>query len=255
MAKITKVIKGLLPKNLGALGNLEEAKSVGALVPLDKQEVVPSRREFLKKAGSTAAQVALPRGALATLVKEAIKTPPVAKGKVPISTFKNFLTNSIDFRKAVLEDEMSKTPALDNILDENSKINDIDALSDDEVNKLFEIAFYRTPPELEQFVVGDLNSPDWHHAYEEKGIKEGISSEMRVLETELQDHIHDILESTGLSVKDFVTERLQGKEVFPEPEEFPENNLLSSFIDRMKKSGYTDEEITEFLEDSLERYE
>ena len=75
MAKITKVIKGLLPKNLGSLGNLEEAKSAGALVPLKKQEVVPSRREFLKKAGSAAAQVALPRGALATLAKETIKTP------------------------------------------------------------------------------------------------------------------------------------------------------------------------------------
>ena len=244
MAKIARIIKTLLPKDLGSLGNLEEPKSAGALVPLDKQEVVPSRREFLKKAGSTAAQVALPRGALATLVKEAIKTPPVAKGKVPISTFKNFLTNSIDFRKALLVSEFDallREDMFDELLDK--KITSIDDLSDDEINDVFEHVGARAfPSDFSDYVTED---------YKERG----IDPTLLATEIELQDKVHDILESTGLSVKDFVTERLQGKEVFPEPEEFPENNLLSSFIDRMNKSGYTDEEITEFLEDSLERYE
>ncbi len=103
---ITKVIKSLLPKDLGSLGNLEEAKSAGALVPLDKQEVVPSRREFLKKAGSTAVQTALPRGALATLAKEAIKTPLAKEAiKTPslpslslsgLSSFKNKMDQLVE---------------------------------------------------------------------------------------------------------------------------------------------------------------
>ena len=244
MAKITKVIKSLLPKDLGSLGNLKEPESAGALVPLEKQEVVPSRREFLKKAGSAAAQTALPRGALATLVKEAIKTPPVAKGKVPISTFKNFLTNSIDFRKAVLDSEFDallREDMFDELLDK--KITSIDDLSDDEINDVFEHVGARAVPLWEE-------DPFMREAKER-----GIDPTLLATDTEMGDRVHDILESTGLSVKDFVTERLQGKEVSPEPEEFPENNLLSSFIDRMNKSGYTDEEITEFLEDSLERYE
>ena len=82
MAKISKLIKGLLPKDLGSLGNLEEAKSVGALVPLDKQEIVPSRREFLKKAGSAVDQTAMPRGALATLVEKGLET---VENKTPLS--------------------------------------------------------------------------------------------------------------------------------------------------------------------------
>ena len=82
MAKITKIIKTLLPKDLGSLGNLKEPESAGALVPLDKQEVVPSRREFLKKAGSAAVQTALPRGALATLVEKGLET---VENKTPLS--------------------------------------------------------------------------------------------------------------------------------------------------------------------------
>ena len=213
MAKITKLIKSLLPRDLGSLGNLEETKSAGALVPLKKQEVVPSRREFLKKAGSTAAQVALPRGALATLVKEAIKTPPVAKGKVPISTFKNFLTNSIDFRKALLVSEFDallREDMFDELLDK--KITSIDDLSDDEINDVFEH-------------VGAKAVPSDFSDYVKEAKEQGIDPTLLATEIELQDKIHDILESTGLSVKDFVTERLQGKEGFPEPEEFPENNL------------------------------
>ena len=94
MAKITKVIQSLLPKDLGSLGNLEEAKSVGALVPLEKQEVAPSRREFLKKAGSAVAQTAMPRGALATLVEKGLE--PVAKKVIPKDIF-----DIPVFRKAV----------------------------------------------------------------------------------------------------------------------------------------------------------
>ena len=75
MAKISKLIKGLLPKDLGSLGNLEEAKSVGALVPLEKQEVAPSRREFLKKAGSTVAQSALPDTAISPVTDAIVKAP------------------------------------------------------------------------------------------------------------------------------------------------------------------------------------
>ncbi len=61
MAKITKIIKTLLPKDLGSLGNLEE--------------VVPSRREFLKKAGSTVAQSALPDTAISTVTDAIVKAP------------------------------------------------------------------------------------------------------------------------------------------------------------------------------------
>lgn len=242
MAKITKVIKSLLPKDLGSLGNLKEPESAGALVPLEKQEVVPSRREFLKKAGSAVAQTALPRGVLTTLIEKGLE--PVAKGKVPISTFKNFLTNSIDFRKAVLDSEFDallREDMFDELLDK--KITSIDDLSDDEINDVFEHVGARAVPLWEE-------DPFMREAKER-----GIDPTLLATDTEMGDRVHDILESTGLSVKDFVTERLQGKEVSPEPEEFPENNLLSSFIDRMNKSGYTDEEITEFLEDSLERYE
>ena len=75
MAKITKLIKGLLTKDLGALGNLEETKSAGALVPLDKQEVAPSRREFLKKAGGAVAQSALPNTAISIVTDALVKAP------------------------------------------------------------------------------------------------------------------------------------------------------------------------------------
>ena len=235
---------------LGALGNLKEPESVGALVPLKKQEVVPSRREFLKKAGSAVAQTALPRGVLTTLIEKGLE--PVAKEKVPISTLltRPYFSNSIDFKKAVLEDEMSKTVALDKILDENSKINDIDALSDDEVDKLFEYAFGR--PVSGTFTNQDITKEDL-----------GIEPTLWSMDKLLGDKVYDILEAAELSVEDFVTKRLQGKEIFPSPkkrveryyddetEEFTENNLLSSFIDRMNKSRYTDKEIIEFIERSL----
>ena len=234
---------------LGALGNLKEPESVGALVPLKKQEVVPSRREFLKKAGSAVAQTALPRGVLTTLIEKGLE--PVAEEKVPISTLltRPYFSNSIDFKKAVLEDEMSKTVALDKILDENSKINDIDALSDDEVDKLFEYAFGR--PASNYFTSSDVTKENL-----------GIEPTLWGADNQLGDRVYDILRAAELSVEDFVTKRLQGKEIFPspkkrveryftEPEEFTENNLLSSFIDRMNKSRYTDKEIIEFIERSL----
>lgn len=83
MAKITKIIKGLLPKDLGSLGNLKERESAGALVPLDKQEIVPSRREFLKKAGSAVAQSALPNTAI-SIIGEVMKDALVKAPSSPL---------------------------------------------------------------------------------------------------------------------------------------------------------------------------
>tara|TARA_R100000995_G_scaffold52249_1_gene25311 strand:- start:1520 stop:2350 length:831 start_codon:yes stop_codon:yes gene_type:complete len=256
---------------LGALGNLKEPESVGALVPLKKQEVVPSRREFVKKAASAVAQTALPRGALTTLIEKGLE--PVAKGKVPISTFNNILTNSIDFKKAVLELE-SKRDDIDSgftpmfkggfmrgvpvrydskentfpaeILDENKQIPPVDALNDDEVNKLFEYAYSRP---LRSNFMGDVEDLV-------------IKPEFLAIEGYFQEKFYDILDAAGVSIKDFVTERLKGKDVSPKPEALKhrgvttsENNLLNSFIDRLNKSGYSGSEITEFLEDSMPQYQ
>ena len=70
MAKITKLIKTLLPKDLGSLGNLEE--------------VVPSRREFLKKAGSAVAQSALPNTAI-SIIGEVMKDALVKAPSSPLA--------------------------------------------------------------------------------------------------------------------------------------------------------------------------
>ena len=191
------------------------------------------------------------------------------------------LTNSIDFKKAVLELESkgdgmaqelqkinevySHFPLIDSgltsifkydakpipkentfpaeILDENKQIPPVDALNDDEVNKLFEYAYSR-PYDLYMGDVEDLP----------------IKPEFLAIEGYFQEKFYDILDAVGVSVKEFVTERLKGKDVSPKPEALKhrgvttsENNLLNSFIDKMNKSGYSGSQITEFLEDSLNR--
>ena len=96
MAKITKVIKGLLPKDLGSLGNLEETKSAGALAPLEEQPLVPSRREFLKRAGSAVAQTALPRGVLTTLIEKGLEQEPIIGPPGEIKSFGGTVFKSFD---------------------------------------------------------------------------------------------------------------------------------------------------------------
>ena len=104
MAKITKIIKTLLPKDLGSLGNLEETKSAGALVPLKKQEFVPSRREFLKRAGSTVAQTALPRGVLTTLIEKGLEQEPIIGPPGEIKSFGGTVFKSFDQMMNFLKD-------------------------------------------------------------------------------------------------------------------------------------------------------
>jgi hypothetical protein len=123
MAKITKIIKGILPKNLGALGNLKESKEVvpvekQEVVPVEKQEVVPAqRRDFLKRAGGAALQTMLPRGALTNLVKkglesvEPVKETPFLDFKLSdLDVFRNKLVDEI---KLVIDNEGPTSLMLD----------------------------------------------------------------------------------------------------------------------------------------------
>jgi|TARA_R100000482_G_scaffold35696_1_gene11943 hypothetical protein len=88
LAKITKIIKGVLPKDLGALGNLKESKKV---VPAE-------RRDFLKRAGGTVAQSLMPRGVLTNLVEKGLTEVPkkvLPKNIFDVSSFKKLMDEEI----------------------------------------------------------------------------------------------------------------------------------------------------------------
>lgn len=220
MAKITKIIKGILPKDLGALGNLKEPKDI---VPLDKkQEVVPAgRRDFLKRAGGTVAQSLMPRGALTNLVEKGLESVET-KPDIPINRFKNKLINSMEFKKASIDDMVNEDPSTKDLIEEfyfreagdSEEFINADSLSDEDVNNFF------------NYTHGIQQTPN--------------NDYLPDTEQDYVDEIKSILKSYNLTPEKFVKRKQQTQD------------LLGLFVNRLKKSGYKDPEITEFLEIILE---
>jgi len=208
----------LLGKPIGALGDLFTSKT-------KKETVDPTRRKIV--AGTIAAPLAV--GALGGIPQKIVKeiAPTIAR-KVPISSFRNMLTNSVQFRRAVLEDEI-KIGHLDEMQDIMEKdFKSIDQLNDSEVDDLFEAIGSRPTP-----------YPD-DHPFMVESRELGIEPHLRSIESDLKSDISKILNDSELSAEDFVK---GGKQT---------EDLLGSFVNKMKESGYTDKEIIEFLNDSLD---
>ena len=192
-----------------------------------------SRRTVLK--GLAAAPVAA--GALSNIPAGKIVDDVVKEGavkvskKVPISSFKNMLTNSVQMRRAVLRSELERTiPSAGNEMMREQledvigkKFDSINDLSDAEVNEAYETLASRSIPDID-----DVDK------------KSGIKPELRPTEIEVKNEIDDILERTQLSAESFV----EGTE--------PTGDLLDIFVGEMKKSGYSEKEIADFINDSLD---
>lgn len=197
-----------------------------------------SRRTVLQ--GLAAAPVAA--GALSNIPAGKIVDDIVKEGavkvskKVPISSFKNMLTNSVQMRRAVLRSELEKTiPSAGNEMMREEledvigkKFDSINDLSDAEVNEAYETLVSRPMPypDDDPFIV--------------ESKKLGIEPNLRPTEIEVKNEIDDILERTQLSAESFV----EGTE--------PTGDLLDIFVDEMKKSGYENKDIADFINDSLD---
>ena len=197
-----------------------------------------SRRTVLQ--GLAAAPVAA--GALSNIpagkiVDDIVKEGAVKVSKrVPISSFKNMLTNSVQMRRAVLRSELEKTiPSAGNEMMREEledvigkKFDSINDLSDAEVNEAYETLVSRPMPypDDDPFIV--------------ESKKLGIEPNLRPTEIEVKNEIDDILERTQLSAESFV----EGTE--------PTGDLLDLFVDEMKKSGYENKDIADFINDSLD---
>ena len=197
-----------------------------------------SRRTVLQ--GLAAAPVAA--GALSNIPAGKIVDDIVKEGAVkvskkdPISSFKNMLTNSVQMRRAVLRSELEKTiPSAGNEMMREEledvigkKFDSINDLSDAEVNEAYETLVSRPMPypDDDPFIV--------------ESKKLGIEPNLRPTEIEVKNEIDDILERTQLSAESFV----EGTE--------PTGDLLDIFVDEMKKSGYENKDIADFINDSLD---
>ena len=189
-----------------------------------------SRRTVLQ--GLAAAPVAA--GALSNIPAGKIVDDIVKEGavkvskKVPISSFKNMLTNSVQMRRAVLKDEINKggSPDMEEIIER--EFDSIDELNDDEVNDLYEYIAGRATP-----------YPD-DHPFMVESRKLGIQPDLRATEDDIKREVDNLLEEYDLSAESFV----EGTE--------PTGDLLDLFVDEMKKSGYENKEIADFINDSLD---
>ena len=189
-----------------------------------------SRRTVLQ--GLAAAPVAA--GALSNIpagkiVDDIVKEGAVKVSKrVPISSFKNMLTNSVQMRRAVLKDEINKggSPDMEDIIEK--EFDSIDELNDDEVNDLYEYIAGRATP-----------YPD-DHPFMVESRKLGIQPDLRATEDDIKREVDNLLEEYDLSAESFV----EGTE--------PTGDLLDLFVDEMKKSGYENKEIADFINDSLD---
>ena len=189
-----------------------------------------SRRTVLQ--GLAAAPVAA--GALSNIPAGKIVDDVVKEGavkvskKVPISSFKNMLTNSVQMRRAVLKQEMDRggMPDMEGIIEKDFK--SIDELNDDEVNDLYEYIGSRATP-----------YPD-DHPFMVESKKLGIEPNLRGTENDIKREVDNLLEEYRLSAESFV----EGTE--------PTGDLLDLFVDEMKKSGYENKEIADFINDSLD---
>ena len=189
-----------------------------------------SRRGFLQ--GVVAAPVVA--GALSNIpagkiVDDVVKEGAVKVSKrVPISSFKNMLTNSVQMRRAVLKDEINKggSPDMEDIIEK--EFDSIDELNDDEVNDLYEYIAGRATP-----------YPD-DHPFMVESKKLGIEPKLRGTEDDIKREVDNLLGEYDLSAESFV----EGTE--------PTGDLLDLFVDEMKKSGYENKEIADFINDSLD---
>ena len=189
-----------------------------------------SRRTVLQ--GLAAAPVAA--GALSNIpagkiVDDIVKQGAVKVSKrVPISSFKNMLTNSVQMRRAVLKDEINKggSPDMEDIIEK--EFDSIDELNDDEVNDLYEYIGSRPTP-----------YPD-DHPFMVESKKLGIEPNLRGTEDDIKREVDNLLEEYDLSAESFV----EGTE--------PTGDLLDLFVDEMKKSGYENKDIADFINDSLD---
>ena len=189
-----------------------------------------SRRTVLQ--GLAAAPVAA--GALSNIpagkiVDDIVKEGAVKVSKrVPISSFKNMLTNSVQMRRAVLKDEINKggSPDMEDIIEK--EFDSIDELNDDEVNDLYEYIGSRPTP-----------YPD-DHPFMVESKKLGIEPNLRGTEDDIKREVDSLLEEYDLSAESFV----EGTE--------PTGDLLDLFVDEMKKSGYENKDIADFINDSLD---
>ena len=146
------------------------------------------------------------------------------------------LTNSVQMRRAVLRSELEKTiPSAGNEMMREEledvigkKFDSINDLSDAEVNEAYETLVSRPMPypDDDPFIV--------------ESKKLGIEPNLRPTEIEVKNEIDDILERTQLSAESFV----EGTE--------PTGDLLDIFVDEMKKSGYENKDIADFINDSLD---
>ena len=208
----------LLGKPIGALGDLFTSKT-------KKETVDPTRRKIV--AGTIAAPLAV--GALGGIPQKIVKeiAPTIAR-KAPISSFRNMLTNSVQFRRAVLEDEVKigHLSELEDIIDK--EFTSINQLNDSEVNEVFEYLGNTATP-----------YPD-DHPFMVESRELGIEPSLRSIESTLKSDFRKILNDSELSVEDFVK---GGKQT---------DDLFGSFVNKMKESDYTDEEIIKFLNDSLD---
>ena len=227
-------MSGFLNKIIrGALGGIlnKPKKDLGNL-PIEKP-VDLERRNVL----SGIAAAPLVAGALNEVPASKIIDDVFLKGaakvsnKIPISSFRNMLTNSVQMRRAVLKDEMNKG-GLDDIMSGaddifDKKFTSVDQLNDSEIDDLYEAIFNRPTPY------------DKDHPFMRESEKLGIKPELRAAESEIKSDVNKILNEYDLSPESFV----EGTE--------STGDLLDLFVEEMKKSNYTDAEITEFLNESL----
>ena len=227
-------MSGFLNKIIrGALGGIlnKPKKDLGNL-PIEKP-VDLERRNVL----SGIAAAPLVAGALNEVPARKIIDDVFLKGaakvsnKIPISSFRNMLTNSVQMRRAVLKDEMNKG-GLDDIMSGaddifDKKFTSVDQLNDSEIDDLYEAISSRPTPY------------DKDHPFMRESEKLGIKPELRAAESEIKSDVNKILNEYDLSPESFV----EGTE--------STGDLLDLFVEEMKKSNYTDAEITEFLNESL----
>ena len=138
------------------------------------------------------------------------------------------LTNSVQMRRAVLKQEVDRggMPDMEGIIEKDFK--SIDELNDDEVNDLYEYIGSRPTP-----------YPD-DHPFMVESKKLGIEPNLRGTEDDIKREVDNLLEEYDLSAESFV----EGTE--------PTGDLLDLFVDEMKKSGYENKEIADFINDSLD---
>jgi len=191
-----------------------------------------SRRTVLQ--GLAAAPVAA--GALSNIPAGKIVDDVVKEGavkvskKIPISSFKNMLTNSVQMRRAVLKQEVDRggMPDMEGIIEKDFK--SIDELNDDEVNDLYEYIGSRPTP-----------YPD-DHPFMVESRELGIEPNLRATEDDVKGEVDDLLEFYDQSAESFV----KGTD------EKTTKDLLDVFVGEMKKSGYSDKETADFINDSLD---